>query len=932
MEHMSKFLQVGPSNVVFSQIRFIQPNNDWFSLQRLKAVEAKLSETLESRLEDINSLKPGALDTVNGDMTMENVKVTYNLRKRTALPRHVVQMQAPNKPRHVDGSICRYNDYGGTFVRKNVVRAELVVVIRRLTASELAKQLGVSESQASQSTTSGYFRDEAATGRPTTPHEKAAIRRLLNNKEQKKRQRVRSSSDSENIDSANELPKPDTRPQQKKPALGSASQQVPQRMSLARTVSPTRSSQPQVGAVLSKAQVLRHEQPQSLASTSAPEVRTPSEDAKSKTKSARDQGAKTLTSHGSHSSRSGSGHSSRSSSLPRDREAKQTLRADSRGPESEDLVERQTTERQAANRQTADRQTADRQTADRQTADRQTADRQTADRQTADRQTAERQTSRPKQTSEKQSTQRSKSSRDHKPSKHSKDDGRRPHKENASHGHRHDSKREKSSHRDEGSSSKRRKGDHTAIKPKKESHSTKNVALKQLLTVCGIGDSDSDSEAETLRKEDKMETVRTSPDSTQTTVETKAKRESMDDFKEHRATTVAASKKSSASGKQKREAETLNRSLFLELDENEDPRSSPNVGSSAVSEPSENFKLSAGVKSSASTGPSVESTLSAHQEYDPASPQVPQDPPKLRAVSYNPTPVTSVAVEYTPTKAAVGSSVLERKVAPTVKEDTYVPSTTRARVRLEGPSYVPSAMTSLPKQEEKPKRREEYVPSSVASTTSSSRSVRGRYEEYVPEAVGSASRRHQTTVDYVPTPKREAATASGDVPTTTSTLPLSEVPEARYRVGGNTNNTQESSGRSNSILDQEIRTASEVKDLEEKHLKYLFDKCLPEMDGIIRRKIESWRNADYHRGGKAKRSLTYKVYFSMFSSAQMNLISNLFIEEFVVRRRLSGDYLNQVLIPEFLIRVVSANKGTTHQESDELMASIPFELFNIPLH
>ncbi|CAN8009099.1 unnamed protein product [Ixodes pacificus] len=64
----------------------------------------------------------------------------------------------------------------------------------------------------------------------------------------------------------------------------------------------------------------------------------------------------------------------------------------------------------------------------------------------------------------------------------------------------------------------------------------------------------------------------------------------------------------------------------------------------------------------------------------------------------------------------------------------------------------------------------------------------------------------------------------------------------------------------------------------------------------------------------------------------MNLISNLFIEEFVVRRRLSGDYLNQVLIPEFLIRVVSANKGTTHQESDELMASIPFELFNIPLH
>lgn len=35
-----------------------------------QAVEAKLSETLESRLDDINSLKPGALETVNGDMTM----------------------------------------------------------------------------------------------------------------------------------------------------------------------------------------------------------------------------------------------------------------------------------------------------------------------------------------------------------------------------------------------------------------------------------------------------------------------------------------------------------------------------------------------------------------------------------------------------------------------------------------------------------------------------------------------------------------------------------------------------------------------------------------------------------------------------------------------------------------------------------------------
>lgn len=74
------------------------------------------------------------------------------------------------------------------------------------------------------------------------------------------------------------------------------------------------------------------------------------------------------------------------------------------------------------------------------------------------------------------------------------------------------------------------------------------------------------------------------------------------------------------------------------------------------------------------------------------------------------------------------------------------------------------------------------------------------------------------------------------------------------------------------------------------------------------------------------------MYFASFSDYQMSLISDLFMEEFVLRRRVSGDYLHQVLIPEFLIRVFTANKGTPHEESDRLMEQIPFNVFDIPLH
>lgn len=53
------------------------------------------------------------------------------------------------------------------------------------------------------------------------------------------------------------------------------------------------------------------------------------------------------------------------------------------------------------------------------------------------------------------------------------------------------------------------------------------------------------------------------------------------------------------------------------------------------------------------------------------------------------------------------------------------------------------------------------------------------------------------------------------------------------------------------------------------------------------------------------------------------------MEEFA-QKEVSGDYLNQVLMPEFMIRVYMANKGTTAEESDRLMAETRL-VHNIPL-
>lgn len=122
-----------------------------------------------------------------------------------------------------------------------------------------------------------------------------------------------------------------------------------------------------------------------------------------------------------------------------------------------------------------------------------------------------------------------------------------------------------------------------------------------------------------------------------------------------------------------------------------------------------------------------------------------------------------------------------------------------------------------------------------------------------------------------------------------------------------------------SSMEEEIRNARVVKDLTEEHIRYLFEKISPTLDKIINREVASWRLKVYIRGGKEKRLLTHKVFIHQFSDEQIDLVINLFVNEFGGRRRMCGDVINQVVIPEFLIRVFMANQGTTYEESEELM-------------
>ncbi|XP_049526163.1 neurofilament heavy polypeptide isoform X40 [Dermacentor silvarum] len=888
MEHLAKFIQVGPSNALFSQIRFIQPNDDWLSIQRFKAIEVKLCNVLETKLPDVISLKPGALESVNGDLTLDDVKVTYNMKKRANLPKFVMVARKDDakwearKAKHVDESICKFKDYGGMFERKAVLKSELTVSIRRLTTSELAQQAKVQNSQTSQNNSprgiSSYFKP-AAVPRPKTPDEKAALKRLLDRREAKKRHLSSSDSESNSASENFEAHKskrrdrklaPPTRGEMRKDSnkaegdgkkFVSLSQPVPEKCILLQdathreedrvsatqvsksSVAASRGGSPSVRSGWSRhhdhrADVAPREvAPREVAPREvAPREVAPRDHDKPKTSSHRGEKEK-MKSHDA----STAAASSRGSSSSREKEHK---------TRSE---HKETRERSATSHS---------------------------------------------QKAEKESSKSSRSGKEKEPaqekSRHHRDKRNSPPKKS-------------SSHREEKSSSKR-SHEQKGREQKSKQSKMKQANIKQLLTDCGIDDSD-DSDAGAAQKKERDETSRRSPDSTQqvdvrvvphTSKSNTSKRESLDDFRSKKESSQAVP---SGAKRQKQTENVLSKSLFLEDDENSDESDDdkPRQETSCKSPTTED------------DAPAIDVAKQAAR----SSPEMD---------SYEPTPVARLATEAeedeesVPSKPAGASATSDEEVSKLTRtpphRESYVPSYRRTPTRPEALSYNPS---SPRRQEEKRKKKDpafEYIPSSIGPS-SAAKPSRGRYEEYVPEAVNRSARHQQSTMEYIPTyiptPKREI---NSDVSTTTySSSPLSEVPETKNQPG----NTFVPSSR----VEREIRNARDVKDLEERHIRYLFEKSMPEMEGIIAGKIESWRRRDYYKGGKAKRMLTYQVFFSPFSDKQMSVITNLFMEEYI-QKGVNGDYLNQVLMPEFLIRVFMANKGTSAEESDRLMAETPF--------
>ncbi|XP_049267004.1 nucleolar protein dao-5 [Rhipicephalus sanguineus] len=888
MEHLAKFIQVGPSNALFSQIRFIQPNDDWLSIQRFKAIEVKLCNVLEKKLPDVVSAKPGALESVNGDLTLEDVKVTYNMKKRANLPPFVIVARKDDakwearKAKHVDESICKFKDYGGMFERKAVLKSELTVSIRRLTTSELAQQAKVQNSQTTQNNTSrgisGYFKPAAAP-RPKTPEEKTALKRLLDRREAKKRHISSSDSESnsasENFEThkskrldrklvpppRSETPKDATsRAEGDGKKIASLSQPVPEKRV------PLQDTTQQDEDRISATQVSK---PTAVAISrgGSPSVRSGwsrHHDQHRADASLKDADKPKTSSH------RGEREKAKSHDPPPAAAASSSRGAGSSGSSREKEHKTRTEHRELRERNTA-----------------------ASHSQKVEKESSSSKSSRSGK--EKESTQGK--------SRHHRD--------------RHDkhssSKKTSTSHRQDKSSSKGSSHAPKDREDKSKQSKMKQANIKQLLTDCGIDDSDSDGEAPAPKKVCD-ETSRRSPDSTQqvdvrvvphASRSSSAKRVSLEDFQSKKEPSQAAP----SGAKRLKQAESvLSKSLFVEDEENSDesgddkPRRET-TGKSPTTE---------------DDAPTVDTAKQAAQ----SSPEMD---------TYEPTPVVRPPTdveddESGPSKPAGMVVTSDEEVSKLTRtpprRESYVPSYRGTPTRPEALSYDPS---SPKRQEEKRRRRDppvEYIPSSIGPTGAAKPS-RGRYEEYVPEAVNRSARHQQSTMEYIPTyiptPKREI---SSDVSTTTySPLPLSEVPETKNQPG----NSFVPSAR----VEREIRNARDVKDLEERHIRYLLKKCLPELEGIRAGKIESWRRTDYFKGGKAKRSLTYKVFFAPFSEKQIDVIIDLLMEEFA-QKEVSGDYLNQVLMPEFMIRVYMANKGTTAEESDRLMAETRL-VHNIPL-
>ncbi|XP_077505885.1 uncharacterized protein LOC144115387 [Amblyomma americanum] len=144
-------------------------------------------------------------------------------------------------------------------------------------------------------------------------------------------------------------------------------------------------------------------------------------------------------------------------------------------------------------------------------------------------------------------------------------------------------------------------------------------------------------------------------------------------------------------------------------------------------------------------------------------------------------------------------------------------------------------------------------------------------------------------------------------------------PSVRSPQADDQNATESTPSCTASSMEEEIQNLSSVKDLEERHIRHLFNKVSPVLDQIGRREVYSWRLETYIKGGRDKIALTHRVPIHKFSTKVTDQILYLFAYEFGKRRGFDGDIINQVFIPEFLVRIFMECQGTTFEESERLM-------------
>ncbi|KAL3873128.1 hypothetical protein ACJMK2_036283 [Sinanodonta woodiana] len=124
-------------------------------------------------------------------------------------------------------------------------------------------------------------------------------------------------------------------------------------------------------------------------------------------------------------------------------------------------------------------------------------------------------------------------------------------------------------------------------------------------------------------------------------------------------------------------------------------------------------------------------------------------------------------------------------------------------------------------------------------------------------------------------------------------------------------------------LMQEIKSAKHVRDLNEEQLMFLVMSSKKYLRDIFQGKIDCERHKLYKEGGKTRRDLDFRIHLGLFTEEQHDIVMERMMSIFCNKHHKYLDYLLRVLLPEMLIKIYMEVHGTSHAETDKIMASVP---------